>query len=53
MSRRLKGFPAMRRFSGLADRFPLFLLYAEAGLPQAIRRSLSLILLGDIFGNLQ
>jgi len=30
----------------------LSLLYAEAGLPQAIRRSLNLILLANIFGNL-
>jgi len=52
MSRRLKGFPAMRRLSGWAARFPLLQLYAEAGLPQAIRRSLTLILLGNIFGNL-
>ena len=42
----------MRKLSGWAARFPLFLLYAEAGLPQAVRRSLSLILLGNIFGNL-
>jgi len=52
MSRRLKGFPFMRKLSGLAARFPLHQIYAEAGLPQAIRRSLSLILLGNIFGNL-
>lgn len=31
---------------------PLAPLYAEAGLPQAIRRSLTLILLGNICGNL-
>lgn len=36
----------------MAAHFPLLQLYAEAGLPQAIRRSLSLILLGNIFGNL-
>ena len=42
----------MRKLSGWAARFPLLQLYAEAGLPRAIRRSLSLILLGNIFGNL-
>ena len=42
----------MRKISGWMQRFPLFQLYAEAGLPQAIRRSLTLILLGNIFGNL-
>lgn len=52
MSRRLKGTPVMRKMSGWIHHFPLFQLYAEAGLPQAIRRSLSLILLGNIFGNL-
>ena len=31
---------------------PLTRLYDEAKLPQAIRRSLSLILLGNLFGNL-
>ena len=36
----------------MTARFPLLQLYAEAGLPQAIRRSLTLILLGNIFGNL-
>ena len=42
----------MRKLSGWAARFPLLQLYAEAGLPRAIRCSLSLILLGNIFGNL-
>ena len=39
----------------LSDRFrhsPLSMLYDEARLPAAIRRSLSLILLGNLFGNL-
>ena len=36
----------------MAAHSPLLQIYAEAGLPQAIRRSLSLILLGNIFGNL-
>ena len=42
----------MRKLSGWFSHSPLALLYAEAGLPQAIRRSLTLILLGNICGNL-
>ncbi len=42
----------MRKPTGLSLRFPLSGLYAEAGLPAAIRRSLSLMLMGNIFGNL-
>ena len=42
----------MRKLNGRSIASPLVLLYAEAGLPAAIRRSLSLMLLGNIFGNL-
>ena len=42
----------MRKLSGLFNHNPLTLLYDEARLPAKIRRSLSLILLGNIFGNL-
>ncbi len=50
--RSVGGSRAARKLSRWADRFPLQELYAEAGLPRAIRRSLSLILLANIFGNL-
>ena len=42
----------MRKLLGRFAHNPLSLLYDEARLPQAIRRSLSLILLGNLFGNL-
>ena len=42
----------MSKLSARISRFPLTALYAEAGLPQAVRRSLNLILLGNLFGNL-
>lgn len=42
----------MRKLSGLFSHNALSLLYDEARLPAAIRRSLNLILLGNIFGNL-
>ena len=42
----------MRKLSGLFNHNPLTLLYDEARLPAKIRRSLSLILLGNIFDNL-
>ncbi len=42
----------MRKLTRQPFRSPLSRLYAEANLPQAIRRSLNLILLGNLFGNL-
>ncbi len=42
----------MRKLSDLFSHNALSLLYDEARLPAAIRRSLNLILLGNIFGNL-
>jgi len=42
----------LRKLSGLFSHNALTLLYDEARLPAKIRRSLSLILLGNIFGNL-
>ena len=42
----------MRKLFGRFGRSSLSLLYDEARLPAVIRRSLNLILLGNIFGNL-
>ncbi|MBR2822619.1 MAG: hypothetical protein IKE24_02900 [Clostridia bacterium] len=42
----------MRKFFGRKNPSSLTLLYDEFNLPQAIRRSLSLILLANLFGNL-
>ena len=47
-----KGGMRMGRLRGWIRHNPLSLLYDEARLPKAIRRSLSLILLGNLFGNL-
>jgi len=52
MRRGRKGYPFMRKPIIQKGQSSLSLLYAEAGLPQAIRRSLNLILLANIFGNL-
>ncbi len=42
----------MRKLFKRPDRSTLSLLYTEAGLPLAVRRSLNLILLANLFGNL-
>ena len=42
----------MKKLLGRFSHNPLSLLYDEARLPQAVRRSLTLILLGNLFGNL-
>ena len=42
----------MHMLSGWISHSPLSMLYAEARLPDAIRRSLTLILMGNILGNL-
>ena len=42
----------MKRMSGIHWHFPLTAVYAEAGLVREIRRSLNLILLGNICGGL-
>ena len=42
----------MRRLSLHSSSFSLALLYDEFRLPKAIRRSLNLILLANLFGNL-
>lgn len=52
LRQRLKGLARMRMMNGLSARLPLAQLFAEANLPRKIQRSLYLILLGNIFGNL-
>lgn len=52
MRQRLKGLARMRMMNGLSARLPLAQLFAEANLPRKIQRSLYLILLGNILGNL-
>ena len=47
-----KGTGSMSNVHVRSGHHPLGLLYSEANLPQAVRRSLSLILLGNLFGNL-
>ena len=42
----------MRKLNDFFSHLPLAQLYNEANLPEAVRRSLYLILLGNIFGNL-
>ena len=48
----MKGYVYMRKFFRWSSPSSLSLLYDEFNLPQAIRRSLSLILLANLFGNL-
>ncbi len=48
----MKGRVFMRRLSLHSSSFSLALLYDEFRLPKAIRRSLNLILLANLFGNL-
>ena len=48
----MKGRVLMRKLSGRSSLFSLSLLYDEFRLPQAIRRSLNLMLMANLFGNL-
>jgi len=48
----MKGHVSMRKFFRRSGSSSLSLLYDEFNLPRAIRRSLSLILLANLFGNL-
>ena len=52
MSHGPKGYPIMRNFLRRIPRSPFSLLYDEARLPKDIRRSLNLIVMGNLCGGL-